>query len=67
MTWKSMTFHSWLPYPRIWCIELRDTSNVPTQVSTASVCNKCSESTPWEDFALLWFVVTTNFTPSWTL
>jgi hypothetical protein len=34
------------------------------QASTASVCNKCSESTPWEDFVLLGFVVITNFAPS---
>jgi hypothetical protein len=67
MAWKSMTFHSWLWFPRIWCIELHNMSSVPLQASTASVCNKCSKSTPWEHFALLWFVVTMNFTPSWTL
>jgi hypothetical protein len=41
-----------------------DTKNFPLQAFTASVCNKCSESTPWEDFMLLGFVVTTNFAPS---
>jgi hypothetical protein len=63
MAWKSTTFHSWLQFPRIWCIKLRDTSNVPSQASTSNVCNKCSESTPWEDYELLQFVVTMNFAP----
>ena len=29
MAWKSMTFHCWLWFPRIWCIEPCNTSNVP--------------------------------------
>jgi hypothetical protein len=44
---------SWLWFPRIWCIELCDMSNIPLQASPTSVCNKCSKSTLWEDFELL--------------
>jgi hypothetical protein len=67
MAWKSIILHSWLQSPRIWCIELHDMSNVPSQASTTNVCNKCSKSTPWENYKLLQFIVTMNFAPSWIL
>ncbi len=46
-----------LMYPTAWYI----------QRPLASIYRKClqlcSKSIPWEDFALLWFIVTTNFAP----
>jgi hypothetical protein len=64
-----MIFHSWLydfQESDVLNCAIRPMSphkRLPQLFATSAA----SESTPWEDYELLQFVVTTNFSPSWTL